>query len=152
MLIKSILSGISYADTLEVPFGGQLLLERPLLNKGTAFTREERRVFGLLGLLPPAQETLNEQAFRAYEAIQANAVRLNLPIVHLVVRDGGYNLVGLLAARNYGRELGTGSTDFVALAESLRATGFRVTEASDLRPTPARAWPWCSRCGRAEVD
>jgi malate dehydrogenase (oxaloacetate-decarboxylating) len=44
------------------------LLDTPLLNKGTAFTEEERTVFGLLGLLPPHVETLQEQVVRAYEA------------------------------------------------------------------------------------
>src|SRR6201993_354726 len=47
---------------------GTELLERPLLNKGTAFTEEERRQFGLDGLLPPHIETLDEQVARAYEA------------------------------------------------------------------------------------
>ena len=41
-----------------------------MLNKGTAFTEEERTLFGLLGLLPPHVETLDEQVVRAYEAYQ----------------------------------------------------------------------------------
>src|SRR5215475_6401018 len=44
------------------------LLDTPLLNKGTAFTDEERNQFGLHGLLPPHVETLEEQVARAYEA------------------------------------------------------------------------------------
>jgi malate dehydrogenase (oxaloacetate-decarboxylating) len=44
------------------------LLDTPLLNKGTAFTDEERTQFGLHGLLPPCVETLEEQVARAYEA------------------------------------------------------------------------------------
>ena len=68
MDIKSALSDAIAADVVEVPFVGHLLLERPLLNKGTAFTTEERRTFRLLGLLPPHEETLEEQAARAYEA------------------------------------------------------------------------------------
>jgi len=44
------------------------LLEHPLLNKGTAFTEDERTSLGLQGLLPPEVETLDEQAVRAYEA------------------------------------------------------------------------------------
>ncbi|MCH9655429.1 MAG: NAD-dependent malic enzyme [Planctomycetes bacterium] len=47
---------------------GTLLIEDPLLNKGTAFTEQERRDFGLLGLLPPHVDTLAEQVARAYEA------------------------------------------------------------------------------------
>src|ERR1700751_6147683 len=49
---------------------GTDLLDTPLKNKGTAFTREERTKFGLLGLLPPQVETLDEQVVRAYEAFQ----------------------------------------------------------------------------------
>lgn len=47
---------------------GTLLIEDPLLNKGTAFTEQERIEHGLLGLLPPHVETLAEQVERAYEA------------------------------------------------------------------------------------
>src|SRR5215469_4726708 len=47
---------------------GMDLLDTPLLNKGTAFTEEERTQFGLHGLLPPCVETLEEQVARAYEA------------------------------------------------------------------------------------
>lgn len=49
---------------------GMDLLDRPLLNKGTAFTEKERTEFGLEGLLPPHVETLEEQVARAYEAFQ----------------------------------------------------------------------------------
>jgi malate dehydrogenase (oxaloacetate-decarboxylating) len=69
--VKQVLSGTIGADAAQVPLRGQLLLDRPLLNKGTAFTREERRAFGLLGLLPPTEETLEDQATRAFEAYQA---------------------------------------------------------------------------------
>ena len=49
---------------------GMDLLDRPLSNKGTAFTTDERTDFGLHGLLPPQVETLDEQVVRAYEAYQ----------------------------------------------------------------------------------
>ena len=39
-------------DVLEVSLSGQMLLEHPLLNKGTSFPEDERREFNLLGLLP----------------------------------------------------------------------------------------------------
>ena len=44
------------------------LLNRPTLNKGTAFTADERGRLGLDGLLPPQVESLTEQAARAYAA------------------------------------------------------------------------------------
>ena len=45
---------------------GRALLGDSLLNKGTAFTEEERRAFGLVGLLPPAVSTLDAQLERIY--------------------------------------------------------------------------------------
>ncbi|HEY6972141.1 MAG TPA: NAD-dependent malic enzyme [Candidatus Angelobacter sp.] len=51
-------------------FQGMDLLEHPELNKGTAFTEQERSELGLHGLLPPHVETLEEQVVRAYEAYQ----------------------------------------------------------------------------------
>ncbi|HEX9098245.1 MAG TPA: NAD-dependent malic enzyme [Candidatus Dormibacteraeota bacterium] len=45
---------------------GQDVLHTPLLNKGTAFTTDERAALGLAGLLPPAVKTLEQQAARAY--------------------------------------------------------------------------------------
>lgn len=47
---------------------GMDLLNRQGLNKGTAFTEEERTKFGLSGLLPPHVESLEEQVVRVYEA------------------------------------------------------------------------------------
>jgi len=47
---------------------GTDLLNRPRLNKGTAFTEGERSSLGLHGLLPPQVETLDQQVVRAYEA------------------------------------------------------------------------------------
>ena len=49
---------------------GMELLNTPILNKGTAFSEEERTRLGLHGLLPPQVETLDEQAVRAYDAYQ----------------------------------------------------------------------------------
>jgi malate dehydrogenase (oxaloacetate-decarboxylating) len=46
------------------------LLNTPILNKGTAFSEEERTRLGLHGLLPPQVETLDEQVLRAYDAYQ----------------------------------------------------------------------------------
>ena len=45
---------------------GAWLRDDPILNKGTCFTRAEREQFGLVGLLPPAVQTPEEQESRAY--------------------------------------------------------------------------------------
>ncbi|MGG2140483.1 NAD-dependent malic enzyme [Symbiopectobacterium sp. RP] len=56
--------------TLYIPYAGPILLEFPLLNKGSAFTNEERANFNLHGLLPEAVETIEEQAERAWRQYQ----------------------------------------------------------------------------------
>jgi hypothetical protein len=50
---------------------GLALLDNPTLNKGTAFTEEERRDYGLEGLLPPAVETLDRQLERVLQHLDA---------------------------------------------------------------------------------
>lgn len=55
---------------LYIPYAGPILLEFPLLNKGSAFTREERNEFNLNGLLPETVETIEEQAERAWHQFQ----------------------------------------------------------------------------------
>ncbi len=51
---------------METSITGKLLLTTPQLNKGTAFTLEERKLFGLSGKLPAHVETLEEQVNRMY--------------------------------------------------------------------------------------
>ncbi|MGE0455566.1 MAG: NAD-dependent malic enzyme [Vicinamibacteria bacterium] len=48
------------------PFRGRHLLDRPMFNKSTAFSGEERRTFGVDGLLPGVVSTMEQQARRAY--------------------------------------------------------------------------------------
>ncbi|MFF3380676.1 NAD-dependent malic enzyme [Streptomyces sp. NPDC002680] len=66
---------------------GAALLADPLLNKGTAFSSQERIELGLDGLLPPATETLEEQANRAYEAFLAYDKPLNRHIYLRQLQD-----------------------------------------------------------------
>ena len=58
------------AETLETPLSGSLLLDCPMLNKGSAFSADERSSLGLLGLLPPHVATMDEQLVRTYENYQ----------------------------------------------------------------------------------
>ena len=56
--------------TLRVPYRGEDVLRRPLYNRGSAFTHAERDALGLTGLLPPAVNTIEQQAERMRESIE----------------------------------------------------------------------------------
>jgi malate dehydrogenase (oxaloacetate-decarboxylating) len=55
---------------LASPLAGNLVLDCPMLNKGSAFSEVERDELGLRGLLPPHIATLEEQLARTYENYQ----------------------------------------------------------------------------------
>lgn len=50
---------------------GFQILNDPFLNRGTAFTEDERRQYGLIGLLPPRVKTIDEQAAEMYALYQS---------------------------------------------------------------------------------
>lgn len=75
------------AATERVSLRGMNLLDTPLLNKGTAFTEEEREAFGLNGLLPPQIESLDEQAARAYDAYRRKGDDLERHIYLRALQD-----------------------------------------------------------------
>ena len=52
------------------------ILNNPFLNKGTAFTLEERKELGLVGVLPPYVQTLEEQAAQTYAHFSKKATNL----------------------------------------------------------------------------
>ena len=47
------------------------IVTNPLTNRGTAFTREQREALGLVGLFPPAIETLDQQEIRTYRQLSS---------------------------------------------------------------------------------
>lgn len=55
---------------------GAALLDDPVVNKGTAFTLDERRTHNLEGLLPPAVETLDQQLERVLDHLAAKPTDL----------------------------------------------------------------------------
>jgi len=65
---------------VRVPYREHALLNHPMFNKSTAFTREERQRFGLDGLLPDAVSTMDQQARRAY----GNIVRKSDPLERFI--------------------------------------------------------------------
>lgn len=85
---------MSQADNtpLYTHYAGPALLETPLLNKGSAFTREERAAFNLTGLLPPRYESIEEQAARAYMQYSSFDEPINKHIYLRVVQDNNETL------------------------------------------------------------
>jgi malate dehydrogenase (oxaloacetate-decarboxylating) len=66
---------------------GTALLEDPALNKGTAFTTEERAALDLDGLLPPVVESLEQQSRRAYVAFARKEDELERHIYLRALQD-----------------------------------------------------------------
>ena len=77
---------------------GRELIDDPLLNRGTAYSEEERSRLGLHGLLPPHVETLEEQASRAWEAYAAKATELERHIYLRALQDTNETLFYRLLA------------------------------------------------------
>lgn len=78
--------------TLQVPFVGPTLLGTPLLNKGTAFSLQERDALHLRGLLPQEVETIDQQARRAYQQYQACTTDLDKHILLRSIQDSNETL------------------------------------------------------------
>ncbi|VTP68260.1 NAD-dependent malic enzyme [Leclercia adecarboxylata] len=73
--------------SLYIPYAGPVLLEFPLLNKGSAFSMEERSNFNLLGLLPEVVETIEEQAERAWIQYQGFKTEIDKHIYLRNIQD-----------------------------------------------------------------
>jgi hypothetical protein len=61
----------SNSEPIETAFTGVALLSQPRLNKGSAFSSDERTTFHLHGLLPPAVMTIEQQLDRTYQSFRA---------------------------------------------------------------------------------
>lgn len=79
-------------NPLYIPYAGPNLLETPLLNKGSAFTREERTAFNLTGLLPPRYETIEEQVKRCYMQYSSFDTAINKHIYLRAIQDNNETL------------------------------------------------------------
>lgn len=72
MKVGRVMTTLNHTEkVIHTKLRGKELLANRFLNKGSAFTNEERDELGLQGLLPPRVLTLEEQAERAYERYSA---------------------------------------------------------------------------------
>jgi malate dehydrogenase (oxaloacetate-decarboxylating) len=82
----------SNKNALYIPHSGPSLLETPLLNKGSAFSSEERKTFNLTGLIPPRYESINEQVDRAYMQYSSFVEPINKHIYLRAIQDNNETL------------------------------------------------------------
>lgn len=101
---------------IETSLSGKPLLTTPQLNKGTAFTQEERKDFGLLGKLPNRVETIDEQVKRAYLQYSSYTTRLQQNIYLNNLHDKNQILFYRLLSRHLGEMLPTIYTPIVGTA------------------------------------
>jgi len=66
---------------------GRQVLTEPRINKGTAFTDEERASLGLIGLIPPGHLTLDQQASRVYAQFRRQSTNLARNVLLNEVHD-----------------------------------------------------------------
>ena len=83
---------MSEPKPIYISYAGPSLLETPLLNKGSAFSPEERLAFNLIGLLPPTYETIEEQVERCYQQYCSFDEPINKHIYLRVVQDNNETL------------------------------------------------------------
>ncbi len=83
---------------LKVTARGRAVLADPRINRGTAFTEEERRALDLVGLVPPRVLTQDEQAERAYGQFRDQSSDLAKSVYLTALHDRNevlfYRLVG----------------------------------------------------------
>jgi malate dehydrogenase (oxaloacetate-decarboxylating) len=89
-----------YKSIIETELSGKDLMSNPVLNKGTAFTYDERIRFDLHGLLPPVIETLEQQCVRAYEAYKRKGDDLERHIFLRALQDTNETLFYALLYRH----------------------------------------------------
>jgi malate dehydrogenase (oxaloacetate-decarboxylating) len=112
-------------EILEVSLSGQLLLDYSLLNKGSAFTDEERREFNLLGLLPPHVSTVEEQLLRNYANFKSKPTDLERYIFLVSLQDRNETLFYRLLEENLAEMMPIIYTPVVGAASQFYSHIFR---------------------------
>lgn len=97
---KIVNDATGHISHIETPLMGSDLLSTPMLNKGCAFTLEERELFGLSGLLPGQVETLEQQAARMYLQYYEHHSNLGKNIYLNVLHDYNQILFYKLASQH----------------------------------------------------
>lgn len=126
---------------LDVRARGDALLRSSLTNKGTAFSPEERAELGLVGLLPPRVETMDQQLARAYAAYQRESTPLGRFQMLRRLQDSNEVLYYALLADHldqmlpvvYTPTVGEGVERFSDIYESARGLSLSIEDATSAK-------------------
>jgi malic enzyme len=113
------------SEPIEVRERGAALLHNPLLNKGTAFTREERKAFDLEGLLPDNVSSMAQQVERNYGSIERKTDPLEKYIGLVALQDRNETLFYRMLSENVEEFLPIVYTPTVGLATQRYSRIFR---------------------------
>jgi malate dehydrogenase (oxaloacetate-decarboxylating)/malate dehydrogenase (oxaloacetate-decarboxylating)(NADP+) len=118
----------------EIDTDGVELLHNPILNKGSAFSIEERKLFKLEGLLPPAVSTLDTQVARRWESFNEKTSDLEKYIFLRALQDRNEVLFYALLLENLDEMIPIVYTPTVGLACQRFSHIFRFTRGIFLSP------------------
>ncbi len=121
-------------DVYEIDSCGLEILHNPILNKGSAFPPEERRLFRIEGLLPPAVSTLEQQVERRYEGYSAKSSDLEKYIYLRALQDRNETLFYALLLSRLEEMIPIVYTPTVGLACQRYSHIFRYTRGIFLSP------------------
>ena len=110
---------------LETSLTGKLLLNTTILNKGTAFSEEERKLFGLRGKLPVCVESLSQQVQRAYKQFKRYQTDLSRNIYLNNLRDRNETLFYCLLSQHISEMMPIIYTPIVGTAVKEYSNEFR---------------------------
>ena len=88
------------SSILRVALRGEEILTSPRFNKGTAFTEDERKAFGLTGRLPWKINTIEEQCLRAYDQLSWREEPIRKNTFLLSLKDQNWVLYYALLSRH----------------------------------------------------
>jgi len=121
-------------DVYEIDSCGLEILHNPILNKGSAFPLEERRIFRIEGMLPPAVSTLEQQVARRYEGYSAKPSDLEKYIYLRALQDRNETLFYALLLSHLEEMIPIVYTPTVGLACQRYSHIFRYTRGIFLSP------------------